>query len=1098
MRSLAAMTVLVSLVAGCGGGSDSSAISSANSALAVDRSLAVANGVSVVTATATIRDGNASPMPGVTVAFAGTGSGNAWVPASATTDARGIAAATVASTVAEAKTLSVAAGGVAITQVQAVTFAPRTVSPTVSTLAVAPATVIANGLSTATATATVRDADGVPMSGVTVVFAATGTGNSWSPPSAVTNANGVATSLLASTVAEAKTLGATAAGIAVAQVPSVTFAAPVPSASASSLVATPGTLLANGATTATVASTVRDGDGVPIPGVTVTFAATGTGNSWSPTSAVTNANGVATSVLASTVAEAKTLGATAGGVVVDQTQAVTFTAPAPSAATSSLAASPASVLANGASGTTATATIRDADGVPMSGVTVAFAASGTGNSWSPASVVTNASGVATSGLRSTAAGSKTLSVSAAGVAVAQVQAVTFTPPVPSASASSLAASPASVEANGVATMTVTATVRDADGVAMSGVTVVFAATGSGNSWTPASAATNGSGVATAALSSTVIGARTLSVAAGGVAVAQTRAVTFVPPYTSDSFVSEIGNWYYRDVPAWIEIYNGTAAAVDLAGYTLRAGAVDPTTGATVASSTFPLPSLTIPANAYAVVAGETSGVDYDGGLLVHVADGSGRVPYWFGSGYVELLKAGATVDFVRIGTDATAPTTAGSWTGAGAAAFPTGLDTYAYVLARRPAWVQTRTAADWAQVQFPTPGGPNDVAPGAVSSDADGVPDSAKVQGGTYAGMDLYALGARPGHRDVFVEIDGMASTDAGVLPRRESLDMVVAKFQQHGLYLHLDAGSRFDAIVNPAHYNLGQPDWNVPFSTCVNFPGGSLPCGDVYAYKARHMDLARRAIFHYALFGSSQLVSGAGGSSGRADIVGSNLIVTMGNWGFLTTPVSELNQLVNMQASTFMHEFGHNLGLRHGGDENLNYKPNYLSIMNYLHQLVGLPNPAAATAGDRYSNDVFGTPPACSLDASPCGSPAAFRMDYSSGSGAQLNELAVSETAGLGRGGHWVDYDGSGTQNDGYSRNLIPSWGTHTLGNLHDHDDWTNLQLPFQPYLSWVLGGASRVAVQRRLTPVTPFNDHLREVSQEDAPPARFFEQLRMSQPAR
>ncbi len=34
--------------------------------------------------------------------------------------------------------------------------------------------------------------------------------------------------------------------------------------------------------------------------------------------------------------------------------------------------------------------------------------------------------------------------------------------------------------------------------------------------------------------------------------------------------------------------------------------------------------------------------------------------------------------------------------------------------------------------------------------------------------------------------------------------------------------------------------------------------------------------------------------------------------------------------ASTFMHEFGHNLGLDHGGLDDVNNKPNYVSVMNY------------------------------------------------------------------------------------------------------------------------------------------------------------------------
>ena len=37
------------------------------------------------------------------------------------------------------------------------------------------------------------------------------------------------------------------------------------------------------------------------------------------------------------------------------------------------------------------------------------------------------------------------------------------------------------------------------------------------------------------------------------------------------------------------------------------------------------------------------------------------------------------------------------------------------------------------------------------------------------------------------------------------------------------------------------------------------------------------------------------------------------------------------------MHELGHNLGLKHGGDNHGNRKPNYLSIMNYAFQMRGL-----------------------------------------------------------------------------------------------------------------------------------------------------------------
>jgi len=48
--------------------------------------------------------------------------------------------------------------------------------------------------------------------------------------------------------------------------------------------------------------------------------------------------------------------------------------------------------------------------------------------------------------------------------------------------------------------------------------------------------------------------------------------------------------------------------------------------------------------------------------------------------------------------------------------------------------------------------------------------------------------------------------------------------------------------------------------------------------------------------------------------------IISLGNWP----------KTVEREAITFMHEFGHALGLEHGGSEKVNLKPNYLSIMNY------------------------------------------------------------------------------------------------------------------------------------------------------------------------
>ena len=70
-------------------------------------------------------------------------------------------------------------------------------------------------------------------------------------------------------------------------------------------------------------------------------------------------------------------------------------------------------------------------------------------------------------------------------------------------------------------------------------------------------------------------------------------------------------------------------------------------------------------------------------------------------------------------------------------------------------------------------------------------------------------------------------------------------------------------------------------------------------------------------------------------------------------------------QKGTLMHELGHNLGLRHGGSDDVNCKPNYLSVMSYSFQMpifVGL-RPADYSQSDLpdlnelHLNEVAGIP---------------------------------------------------------------------------------------------------------------------------------------------
>jgi len=223
-------------------------------------------------------------------------------------------------------------------------------SPSLSTVSASPTTITAGG-SGATITVTARDGSGNLLSGATVTPAASGSGNTLTPSSATTSALGVATFTLTSTGAGSKTVSATIDGVAITQTAIVTVNAGAISGTVSTLAASPGTITVNSGT-ATLTATVTDGFGNPVVGATVTFSATGTGNTLSGP-ALSNTSGVATGTLSSSVAENKTVSATASGTPLTQTASVQVTSQPPPAALAHTLLTQGYATANGKVYTTA-------------------------------------------------------------------------------------------------------------------------------------------------------------------------------------------------------------------------------------------------------------------------------------------------------------------------------------------------------------------------------------------------------------------------------------------------------------------------------------------------------------------------------------------------------------------------------------------------------------------------------------------------------------------------------------------------------------------------------------------------------------------------
>ncbi len=373
--------------------------------------------------------------------------------------------------------------------------------------------------------------------------------------------------------------------------------------------------------------------------------------------------------------------------------------------------------------------------------------------------------------------------------------------------------------------------------------------------------------------------------------------------------------------------------------------------------------------------------------------------------------------------------------------------------------------------------------PVALPPDNDGIPDSAEVAGSTFAGLDLYALGARVGQRDIFLEIDHMNSSEVGLNPQKAAFDKIVAAFAAKNIVLHIDAGDVFSASFDPSNYNLGNTSRLLPYNTRISLTP-KAGYASVQELKSQHFDPKRNQIFYYMVMGSSQNSDGSAGSSGRAEILGNDGMVSFGGWALNTSSSAKINQLNNIMASTIMHEFGHNLGLRHGGDENKNYKTNYVSIMNYMYQLDCIGPTSGQGVADRYfRNFNSGKYPESSLVNNARSS--ACAIDFSNGGSSALNENTLNENAGMGRGAAFVDWNDDGAVQTTLSLNLNPkvSEDGDAIKDTHaDHDDWTNIRLGFANLEAVDIG---KLSIQQLQKPLSNLNQ---EVSQETPPSPEYF----------
>src|SRR5262249_8443482 len=191
-----------------------------------------------------------------------------------------------------------------------------------------------------------------------------------------------------------------------------------------------------------------------------------------------------------------------------------------------------------------------------------------------------------------------------------------------------------------------------------------------------------------------------------------------------------------------------------------------------------------------------------------------------------------------------------------------------------------------------------------------------------------------------------MVAPDHSDAPDPTGIQMVVDAFKKHSI----------DLIIDPQHTAI--PEHRVITFHTSHEPACAGPDAvDFFALKQQYFHQTHQ-LEHYAIFGYySDIDPSVGGEgcrpdglvgfavpfqSGYAELPGTNFVVSL---GFMRQRSLPRDSFRIMEAGTFMHELGHNLGLHHGGggirnndiEDEPNYKPNYLSVMNYRYQFSGI-----------------------------------------------------------------------------------------------------------------------------------------------------------------
>ncbi|WP_250438598.1 beta strand repeat-containing protein [Delftia tsuruhatensis] len=644
-----------------------------------------ANGVSTSTLAVQLKDalGNLVTTCTDTVAFT-LNAGTQGVPAvSVTGCSAGMYTGTVTSPVLVGSgTFGFTINGAAAVATATVSYAAATPSTSASTIVATPASIVANGSSTSVLRVQLVDASSNPINTCTNTVAFTLNGGTQGTPNvgAASCTAGIYTGTVTSPTAVGSGIfGFTINGSAAVATASVSYTAGPPSTSASTIVASPTSIIANGTATSTLTAQLKDASGNSISTCANTVAFTlngGTQGSPAVGAGSCSAGVYTATVTAPTAVGSGTFGFTINGSAATATAVVNYTAGPPSNGANGnlISASPLSVVADNTATSSISVTLRDANGNPATDTaahTIVFTKTGVGTTTPAAptcTIAANANPATCSvTVKSATVGTASFTATDNGEAVSNGSPVSVNfiagPPSNTASGNLLSATPLSVMADGTSTGTVTVALQDANGNATVDTvahTIGFVHTGAGTpSATSCTIAANANPArCSITVTSTVAGAAsftatdnngttTQSVANGSPAVINFTANAADPARSGVRTVSSpaTANGSATDVlEAFVGDVNGNPVAGSVVTFSPTANITFSGTCTTNAAGTCQVTARTTVAGSYASGASIASGALSGSGISAGGNTYGATAAYVFTAGAVDPANSTMSVD----------------------------------------------------------------------------------------------------------------------------------------------------------------------------------------------------------------------------------------------------------------------------------------------------------------------------------------------------------------------------------------------------------------------------------------------------------------------